>query len=67
MTKPEMTRRINSIANQRTLEEAHRMVLQGYGSHGMTLECNVTLKQANAVCQWVEHYGRIIPRIEVAA
>lgn len=67
MTKPEMTSRLNSIKSQNTLETAHKMVLQGYGAHGLTLECDVTLKQANAVFEWVNRYGRLVPYIEVAA
>jgi len=66
MTKPEMHRRLATIP-QTDLEEAHRMVLGGWGGHGITLETMLTLKQANAVFAWVDHYGRVVPTNEGAA
>jgi hypothetical protein len=66
MTKAEMSRRLSTIP-QNDLEEAHRMVLGGWGGHGITCESSLTLKQANAVFAWVERYGRIIPTNQGAA
>ncbi len=66
MTKPEMDRRLSTIP-QNDLEEAHRMVLGGWGAQGITCESGLTLKQANAVFAWVERYGRVIPTNQVLA
>jgi hypothetical protein len=66
MTKPEMNRRLSTIP-QNDLEEAHRMVLEGWGGHGITCESSLTLKQANAVFAWVERYGRVVPTNQGAA
>jgi hypothetical protein len=74
MTKPEMNRRLSAIP-QNDLEQAHRMVLEGWGGHGISCETGLTLKQAtgltlkqaNAVFAWVERYGRVVPTNEVAA
>jgi hypothetical protein len=66
MTKPEMNRRLATIP-QNDLEEAHRMVLEGWGGHGITCETGLTLKQANAVFAWVGRYGRAVPTNQGAA
>jgi predicted nucleotidyltransferase len=60
MTRPEMERRIAGIPAD-LLESGYRMVLDGYGAHGMVLESNLTLKQANALHEWHNRYGRIWP------
>jgi hypothetical protein len=66
MTKAEMNRRLSTIP-QKDLEQAYWMVLEGCGGHGLTLETMLTLKQANAVFAWVDHYGRVVPTNEGAA
>ena len=66
MTKPEMNRRLSTIP-QNDLEQAHRMVLEGWGGHGISCESGLTLKQANAVFAWVERYGRVVPTNQRAA
>ncbi len=62
MSKVEMTRRLATMT-QAQLDRGHKMVLDGYGGHGMTLESDLTLKQANALHAWVGHYGRIVPTV----
>jgi hypothetical protein len=61
MTRNEMNRRLATIADRAELRRAHRMVLEGYGGNGMKHETNLTVKQINAVFEWVSRYGRIVP------
>lgn len=61
MTKPEMNRRLATIPAD-LLKSGFKMVLDGYGARGMTLESNLTLKQANALHEWHNRYGRIYPQ-----
>lgn len=60
MTKPELQRRMNTCDPNNFLR-AVRMVRAGYGARGITLECPVTLKEANAAFEWVRRYGFINP------
>ncbi len=60
MTRPEMNRRLATIPAE-TLRLTHQAVLNGYGASGLVNEFNVNRKQANAVFEWVERYGRVIP------
>lgn len=60
MTKNELSRRVAS-AKPEHFNRAVRMVCEGYGAHGITLECPVSLKVANAAFEWVSRYGRVVP------
>lgn len=60
MTKNELTRRMNSVPAQ-DFNRAVQMVREGYGAHGITLECPVSLKVANAAFEWVNRYGCVVP------
>ncbi|HKD76081.1 MAG TPA: hypothetical protein VKB76_11330 [Ktedonobacterales bacterium] len=53
MTKAEMNRRLATMSPE-LLAKVERMVRDGYGAHGITLESDATLKQANAVFEMVE-------------
>lgn len=66
MTKPEMNRRINTMSPD-LAERVHALVLGGNGAHTISLETAATRKQINAVLEWVNRYGRVIPQPEVAA
>lgn len=60
MTKPELFRRLSTI-RRADFDDARRMYFAGYGSHGISLESTLTRKQVNAVVEWVDRYGRILP------
>ena len=60
MTKNELTRRMNSVKPE-DFNRAVSMVRDGYGAHGITLECPVSLKVANAAFEWVKRYGKLVP------
>lgn len=53
MTTKEMNRRLATIPPD-ILARVQRMIRDGYGARGITLEAPVTLKQANAVFQLVQ-------------
>lgn len=60
MTRPELFRRMSTVPHA-DFVRALRMVREGYGAHGITLESTLDLKQANAAFDWVQRYGGIIP------
>jgi len=60
MTKPEMYRRMLTCT-LRDFQEGVQMVRDGYGARGIEQNSPLTLKQANACFEWVEHYGMINP------
>ena len=66
MTKPEMNRRINTMSPD-LAERVHALVLGGNGAYTISLETTATRKQINAVLEWVNRYGRVIPQPEAAA
>ena len=37
------------------------MILTGFGANGIVQNRRYTLKQVNAMFEWVRRYGRIIP------
>lgn len=53
MTNKEMTKRIETIPAS-TFANVVRMIKEGYGAHGISLESTATLKQINAVFQMVQ-------------
>jgi hypothetical protein len=63
MTRPEMLRRINTLTTEQA-DTIHTLVLQGYGSSGIRFETGATLKQINAIFEWVSRYGRVVPQPE---
>lgn len=60
MTKPEMNRRIATIPAD-VLTSAYKDIIDGNGAHTVSLTNQVTLKQANALCEWHSRYGGIYP------
>jgi hypothetical protein len=62
MTKPEMHRRIEAM-NREIAREVHHLLLTGYGTAGVQFETGASIKQINAVAEWINHYGRIVPNL----
>lgn len=60
MTTAEMNRRLATMTPAQ-LRLAYDMVRQGYGSRGVAAESSVTVKQANAMAEWISRYGSILP------
>jgi hypothetical protein len=60
ISKPEMNRRIASIAPG-VANKAYKDVLDGFGASGLVNSNPITLKQANALFAWRERYGGIYP------
>lgn len=52
-THAEMKRRLATMTDEQ-IEKGLRMVREGYGAHGITLESSLTMKQANAMFQYAE-------------
>lgn len=52
MTKAEMNRRLAGMTTNQ-IEQVKKMIHDGYGAYGISLEFPVTLKQANAVFEWM--------------
>ena len=48
MTKAEMNRRLATLT-QAQRDDITKMIRQGYGAHGITLEYPASMKQVNAV------------------
>lgn len=48
MTRQEMTRRLETLTQEQRADIT-KMIRQGYGAHGITLEYPATMKQVNAV------------------
>ena len=65
MTKPEMTRRINSMSPE-LAARVHTLILQGNGIATIEAETTATKKQINAIFEWVTRYGRVVPEPEAA-
>lgn len=53
MSRAEMNRRLATI-DPELFDRVERMVHQGYGAHGITLETPASMKQVNAVFQKVQ-------------
>ena len=60
MTKPEMNRRLATLTETEK-RDIHAMILTGFGANGIVQNRRYTLKQVNAMFEWVRRYGRIIP------
>ncbi len=54
MTKAEMNRRLATLTGQQ-IRDILRMIREGYGGHGISLEYPATVKQINAVFALREH------------
>ncbi len=52
MKTAEMNRRLGKMSPE-LIERVRKMIADGYGAHGITLEAPVSLKQANAVFELV--------------
>ena len=65
MTKPEMNQRINSMSPD-LAARVHAMVLQGNGASTIKTETTATKKQINAIFEWVNRYGRVVPEPEAS-
>lgn len=55
MTKPEMYRRIKTMTREQ-FNLVRQMIREGYGASGIVNESTATLKQVNAVFEWVDTY-----------
>lgn len=62
MTRHEMTRRLSTVTRLQ-FDTVARMYREGYGSHGIAIETTATRKQVNAIIEWCERYGRILPSV----
>lgn len=60
MTKTEMDLRLKAVPAD-ALREAHQMILEGNGGSTLRYETSLTVKQINALFEWVERYGRVSP------
>lgn len=61
MTRNELRRRIDTMTPDLAVR-THQMVLDGYGAAGIAFETVATRKQINAVFEWVNRYGRVVPQ-----
>lgn len=57
MTTAEMKRRLAAMSPE-LIAQVRKMIADGYGAHGITLESRASLKQANAVFELVRQENK---------
>lgn len=57
MTTAEMNRRLSKMPPE-LVAQVRKMIADGYGAHGITLESRATLKQANAVFELIRQESK---------